>query len=60
MNHREMLERDINTLRESIRLNYADLGNGIVSSEDRNGILKSIAICNEELAQLIGRLASSE
>jgi hypothetical protein len=56
MTEREMLERDINGLRESIRLNWIDLDRLQLTPEDRAGIRENSRLLALELADLNQRL----
>lgn len=56
MTEREMLERDIATLRDSIKLNWIDLDRLELSPEDRSGIRENIRVCLNDLQQLLERL----
>jgi len=51
--------RDIDTLMESIRLNYADLGKLAMTAEERKGIRQHIGWCIKELTELLTRLDSA-
>ncbi len=51
----QKLSRDINTLRESIRLDYAELEKLGLTSVERAGLRKSIAWYTKELAELLRR-----
>ena len=56
MTERERLLRDIEGLRESIRLNFVDLAKLDLSPEDRAGIRQNSALLIKELADLLARL----
>ena len=45
--------RDIDTLRESIRLNYADLDKMVLTPDERAGIRQHIGWCIKELTELL-------
>jgi|BarGraNGADG00212_1021973.scaffolds.fasta_scaffold331191_1 hypothetical protein len=60
MNSRKMLLRDIETLRESIKLNRAEIGKPELTQADRVAMITHGARCMEELAGLIGLLNSYE
>jgi hypothetical protein len=52
----EKLLRDIETLRASVRTDWADLGTKSLSKEERAGIRQHIEICNAELKGLLEKL----
>jgi len=56
MNEREMLERDINGLRESIKLNWIDLDRLHLTREQREGIRTNTRLLAADLADLMRRL----
>lgn len=56
MNEREKLLRDIETLGQSIRLDWADLASLRLTSTDRAGIRTHIASCVKDMMALIERL----
>ena len=56
MTEQEMLRRDIDGLRESIRLNFVDLERLNLSPEDREGIRTNTRLLMDELAALLNRL----
>jgi len=49
MTKREKLLRDIETLRESIRQEWADMAQLSLTAEERAGIGRHIQLCIEEL-----------
>jgi hypothetical protein len=51
--------RDIDTLRESIRLNYADLNKMVLTGVERAGIRQHIGWCIKDLTELLTRLDSA-
>lgn len=55
MTERTRLERDIATLRESVRIDGHDIGNA-TSAAERKGILQHIGWCIQELQDLKARL----
>jgi hypothetical protein len=52
----EQLKRDIETLQESMRLDWEDLAKGGLSAESRAGIYRHIEWCIEEYTNLLKRL----
>jgi hypothetical protein len=52
----EKLRRDIETLREAIRLDWADLAQLPLTPEERQGIRHNVTICVRDLADLLARL----
>lgn len=56
MTEQEMLKRDIDGLRESIRLNWQDLARLNLTPEERSGIRQNTQLLSVELAALIDRL----
>jgi hypothetical protein len=60
MTKREKLIRDIETLRASIRQDWADLARLSLTAEDRAGIGRHVQLCIEELHDLIGRLDGAQ
>ena len=51
----ERLKRDIDTLRESIRLDWLDLASGTMTADDRMALRSDIAALSLELRDLIER-----
>ncbi|MDO9272699.1 MAG: hypothetical protein Q7T94_06750 [Rugosibacter sp.] len=56
MTSQEKLQRDIETLKESIRLNWQELGTTSFKPTDRDGIRQNIKWCLEELQSLYDQL----
>ena len=52
----EKLKRDIDTLRESIRLDWAELDQLPMSADERAGIREHIKTCVKDLTDLLARL----
>jgi hypothetical protein len=52
----EKLLRDIETLRTSIRTDWADLATKSLSKEDRAGVREHLEICSAELKNLLEQL----
>jgi len=53
---RERLLRDIETLRLSIRQDWADMAQLVLTAEERAGVARHIQLCIEELHALFRRL----
>ena len=60
MNDQEKLRRDIDTLKESIRLFWLDMPTKTMTTEDRSQLLKHISALVTELSKLLRRLDQSE
>jgi len=60
MINRDKLVRDIETLRESIKLNKEEMKKPGLTQADRIAIIRHGAWCMQELAELIGLLNSFE
>jgi hypothetical protein len=60
MTHKEQLLRDIDTLRESIELNKAEIAKPELSSSDRAMIIQHSTWCMKNLAELIELAISLE
>lgn len=58
MNEKEKLIRDIDTLRESIRLDWQEIGTKSLTDEEKQGIRQHIGWCQNELDNLLKRLDS--
>jgi hypothetical protein len=56
MTEREKLQRDIDTLRESIRLNWLDLSRLPLNFQEAQAIRAEINVCVRDLADLLMRL----
>ena len=56
MKEKDKLLRDIDTLRESIHLNWRDVGSLNLSAEEVIGIKKHIKWCTDELQELNSQL----
>lgn len=55
MTDQQKLLRDIDTLKESIRLNHADLDKLVLTPSERAEIRESIKWCISELCELLAR-----
>ena len=55
MNEAEILKRDLEALRESINLDWADLASFPLTVEEVAGIREHIRLCNEDLKDLLER-----
>ena len=56
MTEMDKLKRDIDTLRESIRLDWQELAQLALTADERQGIRDHIEICQEDLRDLLNRL----
>lgn len=56
MTETEKLLRDIQTLRESIQIDWADLDSNPLREEERKNIRMHLELCQTELKNLIERL----
>lgn len=56
MTEAEKLRRDIDALRESIRLDWADLAHLGLSPEERAGIHEHVNMCIQDLNALLAQL----
>lgn len=56
MTSQEKLQRDIDTLRESIKLDWQDIATNQLSANDKKGIKQHIQLCIDELKNLNERL----
>lgn len=53
--HEQKLIRDIETLKESIRIDFAELGK-MLNADEANNVLKHVEWCKEELKGLTDKL----
>ena len=56
MTSQEKLQRDIDTLRESIKLDWQDIATKQLSATERQGIRQHIQWCTDELKNLYEKL----
>jgi hypothetical protein len=56
MTSQEKLQRDIDTLRESIKLDWQDIATKQLSPTEKQGIKQHIQWCTDELKNLYERL----
>ncbi|MFA6163137.1 MAG: hypothetical protein WC685_06890 [Methylobacter sp.] len=56
MTSQEKLKRAIDTLRESIKLDWQDLASKQLTTDERHGLRQHIEWCNSELKNLYERL----
>jgi len=56
MTSQEKLQRDIDTLRESIKLNWQDIAIKQLSATQRQGVKQHVQWCTDELKKLYERL----
>ena len=56
MTSQEKLQRDIDTLKESIRLNWNDIQATPLSMKEKQDLRDNIAWCTEELRSLLAQL----
>jgi hypothetical protein len=60
MTETEKLMRHIETLRESIKIDWADLNSNPLREKEREDIRSHLEICQAELKSLLDRLLASE
>lgn len=60
MTETEKLLRDIQTLRESIQIDWADLDSNPLREEERKNIRMHLELCQTELKNLIERLLAMD
>ena len=56
MTPQQILQRDIETLKESIRLNWQDVNTPGLTTQEREDIRKNIKWCLDELQNLFSQL----
>jgi hypothetical protein len=60
MTETEKLLRHIHALRESIKIDWADLNSNPLREKEREDIRSHLEICQDELKNLLDRLMASE
>lgn len=60
MTAQDQLRRDIETLKDSVRLNWRDIGTRQLSAQERAGIKQNIKWCLDEMKKLYDQLESTE
>lgn len=58
MTSQEKLKRDIDTLRDSIKLDWQDLASKQLTQDERKGLKEHIEWCSSELNSLYERLST--